>query len=434
MVLPGRIQGDVVTNILLALKLDPPLPRKVVDQIQDALQLLRTKKSIGSLGVKHDSERKRACALLEYFAREQCGIKIPMEDLVKQAHAKKKGEFVKFHQVVGNMRDHWTASSAKKGSAVGSVVGVKPTNVGTVQNQNSSGLNKGSFNVLAVQLGAFVPHSNVVARQALVLFQEILKVIQTKHYGERKYALQDVQKNQQAYEAACFYLVATQDSSKSNRNANKQHPLPSAKLDKDQKLDLSTFLNATKDFSQSEFETVLNYVRDLQEQVGAGQDAIPSSRKRARATTSNTEKHSEARTAVEESSELPSRKRRQHTMNDDDGTSQEPSIATAKALLEMGERRQQFEASSFNEEMDTYQTPAPTSILYSPVFLQWKHKVLQAALATAKEEVEAKASDNEGKENEGDEAKTAYEEAALLNVAVNNILKTRGIASPSAEA
>ncbi|KAG7371856.1 hypothetical protein IV203_017998 [Nitzschia inconspicua] len=397
MVFPGRQQqGDVVTNILSALKLDHPLPRKAVEQIQDALQLLRSKKSIGSLGIKNDSDRKRACALLEYIAREEYGIKISMDDLTKQAYVKKKGDFAVFHQVIGNLRDHWNTQTLQN-QVSNSVVG-STTTTGT---KATDAPQKSCFNLLAVQLGAFVPHSSLMARQAQSLFQQILAFIRTKHYGERKHALQDVQKNYRAYEAACFYLVATQDTpnTKNSNNQNRsksgssKHPKPVVSSGRnDQTLDLPTFIDATKIFVQSEFETILKFVQSLQEEMDSvkaqrgSQNSMggtgTASRKRPRNNTNSTEAHTNKRSSHDPSGEQLHH-RRQTSVKD---RTLQPRVDAAREILELGDQQQFNTMVETETEIDRTQR----SNNYSPSFLVWKQRVIQVVLETSMGQEETK--------------------------------------------
>ncbi|KAG7338665.1 hypothetical protein IV203_020713 [Nitzschia inconspicua] len=402
MVFPGRQQqGDVVTNILSALKLDPPLPRKAVEQIQDALQLLRSKKSIGSLGIKNDSDRKRACALLEYIAREEYGIKISMDDLTKQAYVKKKGDFAVFHQVIGNLRDHWKTQTVHN-QCGNSVVG-GTTTTGMNGTKATDAPQKSSFNLLAVQLGAFVPHSSLMARQAQSLFQQILAFVRTKHYGERKHALQDVQKNYRAYEAACFYLVATQDTFNNNNNNQNRNKSGSSKHAKsvvssgrnDQTLDLPTFIDATKIFVQSEFETILKFVQSLQEEMDSVKvqselqnskvlmGGTASTRKRPRSNTNSTEAQDNNKRSSHNPSGEQLHHRRQTSVKD---RTLQPRVDAAKEILELGDQ-QQFKAMVETEtEIDRTQR----NNNYSPSFLIWKHRVIQAMLETSMGQEETK--------------------------------------------
>lgn len=375
---------------------------------------------MGSLGTR-DNERKRACALVEYIAREQCGIKIPMDALRKQSYTKKKEDFVKFHQLIGNLRDQWTKNRPKNVNvdATGT-----PSAAGATCNSKSSrtdahSLQQSSVNLLAVQLGAFVPHSNVVAKQAQAVFQQILAVIETKHYGERTHALQDIRKNQRAYEAACFFLVA---NDRSNHGwTNTKFPKPSSTpLEEDhQTLDLATFLTSTKDFPKREFEMILKYVRKLQQEIKENLasteakqvETFTSSRKRSRISTATTAKQSQ-RKKTKENSDVVARARKTSTVDD------EPHAVDTPSTLLQGIGEYQLEELS-GEKTSLH----PSSCIYSPGFLEWKKIVLKTAKSKAKEKMKS----------DGDDAtlradkEASEDDETQLDMAVNAILQQNGL-------
>jgi hypothetical protein len=419
--LRGRQVGDVVNRILEALKLDPPLPKRVVQDIQDALHLLGTRSSIGSFGAR-DTERRRACALVEYIAREQCGVQIPMDALGKQSYTKKMEDFVKFHQLIGNLRDQWTTNRPKNGNmkAAGSLSAAGPTSKSKFTSKvDVDSLQKSSMNLLAVQLGVIVPHSNVVAKLAQDFFQQILAVIQTKHYGERIHALQDIRKNQRAYEAACFFLVAKDRNSHGWTSSKMQKQLSTTLEEDHQTLDLATFLTATKDFPQREFEMILSYLRNLQQEIEENvastqarkAETMSSSRKRSRISTSTAAAQPSRKNVAKENPDVQIRKRRSITV--DNGP---PAVDTACFLLQ-GIGEDQIEGLSAETT-----SLHPSSSIYSTIFLEWKQKVLKTAKAKAEEKM--KLSDDDGKgvalstgNHRGEDDETQ------LDMAVNAILQ-----------
>jgi hypothetical protein len=416
----GCEDGDVVHRILNTLKLDPPLPKKVVEDIQDALHLLRTRSSIGSLGAK-DSERRRACALVEYFAREQCDIQIPMDALGKQSYTKKKADFVKFHMLIGNLRDQWTTNRPKNGNVdtTGTHSAAGATSKSNSSKVDSYSFQQSSINLLAVQLGAFVAHSNVVAKQAQDLFHQMVTAIQTKKYGERIHALQDIQRNQRAYEAACFFLVATDRRCR----GSKFQKTPPTKLDEDhQPLDLATFLSATKSFPQREFEMILRYVRKLQQEIKENfapskdpqAETTTSSRKRSRISTTATSTTTTAtpsqRRNSKENSNVVAQTSTSITMDDE----QHAGDTTSFLLQGIGEDLME----GLCGEKRYFQR---TSRDFSHVFLEWKQEVLKTVKTKAKETTKLNDDDDNNvtlsRDDEG-----CDDEEKQLDVAVNAIL------------
>jgi hypothetical protein len=322
MVLP--ISRDTTSAVLERLRLDPPLCRKDVETTQNLLRLMKLKYPIGTFG-RTDNELKRVCALVEYVAREEGGHRISMDQLAKVAVMKKK-DFVAFHEIVGNFKENSTtsrstvpsSSSTTTTSLSSSLQSTTVNNLvagsGSISGTNRKGghsdttttivlPNSTTIPSLVMQLGVFLPNSNIVAVEAQRLFQQIVSHLQhNKKSRERISGLEDIRTNQTTYEAVCFYLTATKDKHRTNnpngrastsngrgggsrhrpsqqqqqhhhqqqQRTSSSHPDGGGGGDTffDKQLDLSTFLDVcAKDFTRSQFQMILEYVSELWEEI-----------------------------------------------------------------------------------------------------------------------------------------------------------------------
>jgi hypothetical protein len=262
-------------------------------------------------------------------------------------------------------------------------------------------LQKSSISSLTIQLGAFVPHSSAVAIRAEKLFKQILDVLQRKKLRERINGLQDIQRHQEVYEAACFYLIATNDAKGGSRSHGASND-----NENDKQLDLATFLDATKSFTKSQFQMVLNYVTELWEEI---QDhKIPQQTSSSRSSTNITDRKDASITAS------ATRKRARFAdgssqPHDSTKTKRLNSKDTAESMLELVMQR-----DCLDQDVMLHNKNSDTKTNYSPLFLEWKKKCIEAACLSAKEKTEK---DDDGGANDD----------YILDLAVREILKRRDL-------
>lgn len=409
MVPPSR---DTTKAVVDRLKLDPPLPPKIAERTQNSLRLMKVKYPIGTFG-KTDNELKRSCALLEYIAREE-GHRIPIDRLAKVASMKKK-DFVAFHEMVGNFNENSTLprSSVCSSSSQSATIGVARGNaIGKKMGPDTIFLTKSTIPSLAMQLGVFLPNSNSVAVEAQRLFQQIVLHLQhNKKDRVRISGLEDIRRNQSTYEAVCFYLTATKDKHRTNgrpgttgRGGNRpsyqqqqQHRSSSSSYhdgdDFDKHLDLSTFLDICgKDFTPSQFQMILQYVSELWQEIqdathhplmAAGHDPNGAALSSSRRTLDDTIH----RTAIGEGPKDQGSRKRSRT---EAGSN---TKATTNPLMILIEQQDAVEGStstwvdinSNNNNNDSDSRGVDQSrIVYSPIFLEWKKRMLAAAFDNAR--------------------------------------------------
>lgn len=242
-----RMSRDTVAEVAAALKNSDHtinLSKKVLEQTRSDLRGLQHRNP-GSLQ-KQDNNIRRACALLEYIAREEAGIKLPMDKLASTARMK-ANDFKKFHQLIGNFRTK------------------KPTK-GAASNQKSS------IPSLAMKLGSHVTDSNGVAIRAQRLLGDI-----ARFYRRNRDLMTDIVQNSRTYEAVCFFIVATQDTRKDDPD--------------EKQLKASTVVDVSTDFTLSQFanfeEHVRKLVHDMKENEEKTQSTSEKNKKRKTDETSS---------------------------------------------------------------------------------------------------------------------------------------------------
>jgi hypothetical protein len=457
MVLP---RYDHITKVAQKLKLD--LPPSALESAQSSLRLLKLKNPVGSFGGKYDNELKRACAILEYVAREQCGIKLPMDKLAKACYTKPK-EFGGFHETIGNFRP--TASSLTSKTTAGPI---RPSQSSTVASSHvASGqpgkqkiisaappppppttttmttipLKKSSISNLAIQLGAFVPNSSAVAVLAQRLFQQILTFLQTKTKPrERIHGLQDIQRHQSCYEAACFYLMATKDRhhhhSKQQQQQKKQQQYTNKMMQDDnfdKQLDLSTFLDAMKDFTEAQFQMVLTYVNELWETINLDSGNSTSNVATNALSKKELPGSSDNNNNNKSNGSASSRKRLRSDCNNNDNNNNsiasqqqnlcDNSVYTTQLIMDMVDQEHQEQEQPFVGGEGRKRTKHnPLAVKYTPAFTEWKKRVIAAACKDAETKLEQNNLDK-------DVPAIKLEKSFLLEYAARVVLQQHGLLS-----
>jgi hypothetical protein len=385
---------DAATLIAGSLRLERKISPKVIQQTQNALRMLKLKNPRGSFG-KQDNDLKRACALLEYIAREKEGFKIPMEKLAKAACMKEK-EFVKFHQIIGNFRENVSSKSSSSSKANGN---------------DAEGQQKSSIPLLSIKLGPFVQDSNGAAVRAQRLFDNILSYAKKMSKTESRYQVRDMRTYQKTYEAACFYFEATRDQTTNSR------PLQNQEDEDEKRLEISTVLDVSTDFTSMEFKNVLGHIQNLSEEMESASDNHDTGEAASKNQVSN-----KKRKNIIIAKKLPAKRSKLGAL-----LSEEPaSIATLDLLEKVSEeqnirndllKKVNGEQNIRNDEREIWDDVDSPHRSYSPVFLEWKQKLLAKAIKAAKEALVKKSTDSE--------QEISYERA--LNRAATDVLRSHDL-------
>eukprot|EP00536_Pseudo-nitzschia_multiseries_P002760 jgi/Psemu1/6248/gm1.6248_g len=473
---------DVVSQVVedkLKLKLgteqeqEQELPGDVLEATRSSLRVLKIRHPIGSFG-KYDNETKRACALLEYEVRDynnrnssnsnsngdnsnnnssssssnnNC-IEISMEKLAKAAFMKLK-DFRDFHEKVGNFRDNLRAKAAHTSTTQTNEMGSSllsasktPRAVASKRgNERNVTFRESTVASLAIQMGAFVPNSSYVALRAQKLFDDAVELLKnsSKKAGGL-HGLLDMQRNQSSYEAACFYLVATgasgsgkQDNKPRRRRLKSLKDLDDNDGEDNQQLDLSTFLDVTKEVA-SQFQTVLDYVKELQSEIQSTTNAnqkrsVAASRSRSLSRTSSSSSYSQARNSSKTTasrkrsrndvSGIAERTASQHTNADDAGTDVRDGKSTTD--IDAGDNGEYYSFDMYAGNSHRYRVRKSRP---NPIYEEWKSTVLDAACAAAKHKMIAGMNEND---SVGDEGDNSLEPHRVLDFATRDILTRHGL-------
>eukprot|EP00980_Cylindrotheca_fusiformis_P027748 scaffold22549_cov98-Cylindrotheca_fusiformis.AAC.4 len=229
------------------LNLDKMISPKVLQETQSALRILKLKSPSGTFG-RQDNDLKRACALLEYVVREREGYKIPMDRLARAACMKER-DFIKFHEIIGNFRRNSVASLRKNKTPANQI------------RQTSS------IPSLAIKLGTYVQDSNGVSLRATKLYQELVTHARTMLASERINQLRDINDHRKAYEAACFYLAATNGKITKTRTTT----MGQNEDDDSKRLQVSNIMDVSNEFTLAEFKNILHHAQTLCQEMKDGE-------------------------------------------------------------------------------------------------------------------------------------------------------------------
>lgn len=417
---------DIVSQVEDKLKLNNALPDELLEATRSSLRVLKIRNPIGCFG-KYDNDTKRACALLEYDIREYNAtnsnssnntIEVAMERLAKAAFMKLK-DFRDFHEKIGNFRENLRINATRapktKKKALTEEVQAKRYTGST--SKKGIVFQKSSISSLAVQLGAFVPNSSDVASRTQKLFREVVDLLENSSKKGGIYGLQDIQKNQSSYEAACFYLIATSGQRKRDNNASTRGRRKVSKEldDRDgvQELDLITFMDMTK--ASSQFETILDYVTKLQNEINSKQQ-IPNrntsvqSRRLPKPKTSRKRSKEEAFDIAQTIGTDSSRRYNQESQGD--------------RTLEQAE---EIDTNNFfgvdpNIKENSYdQKIRKRRFRSNATFQEWKANALKAAFEDAKQKL------NLGIEGNGGDFEKKQKREQILDFVVRGILERNGL-------
>lgn len=433
--LRGRSR-DIVSQVEDKLKLDNPLPRDILEATRSSLRVLKIRNPIGCFG-KYDNETKRACALLEYDARDynvnnndgDKRVEVPMERLAKAAFMKLR-DFRDFHEKIGNFRDNLRITAKTKSKAKGKGQKDEGGSRKGAGSSNKSGIvfRMSSISSMAIQLGAFVSNSSDAAMRAQKLFQDIVGVLESSTKKGGIYGLRDVEKNQSSYEAACFYLIATSGQGKQDKNASirRRRKVSNAFDDGDdtQQLDLNTFMEITN--VPSQFRTILDYVSELKTEIESKQStdrytSVKSSRSRqslgssmpSRTTKSKTSKKRSKEEAFDVNQFMGANRTRNIDESPDDKKPENAGDLDSNNV--------------FRDDLDIQDSnydPRFPKRKRNTIFQEWKSKVLRAACKDARQKM---SQDNSMNGEDCEKKQTLLGSKDILDFVVMGILARNGL-------
>jgi hypothetical protein len=363
------------------LQLDQEIPPKVLQETQSALRILKLKFPNGTFG-KQDNDLKRACALLEYVVREREGYKIPMHRLARAACMKER-DFAKFHQMIGNFRRNSSSSiqtsrSLRKGATPTAAIG-----------QTSS------IPSLAIKLGTYVQDSNGVSVRATKLYQDLMSHAKNLPASERGHQLRDIKDHQKAYEAACFYIAATNENTTNNR-PTRMHD----EDDDNKQLEISNVTDVSNEFTLAEFKNILQHTQTICMAVEDRNDTKETSQKKTNKKRQKEEESSRKR-PNDTTSRISSSKRTKST-----GLLSEElaSNATLDLLYKADD--------THHESTEVFQYEEARNKLQQQMFAGWKHSTITLAIDKMKTKM---------KTDKGSDQKISNEQA--LDLAVEEVFK-----------
>ena len=331
------------------LKLTQEIPQKVLQETESALRLFKVKNPTGTFG-KQDNDLKRACALLEYIYREMEGVKIPINRLAKAACMKEK-DFLKFHQTIGNFRDNVAVRKAGRDA--------------------SSGRKRSSIPSLGIKLGSYIQDSNGVASRAMKLFDDIVSHSKNMPASERAYQFRDMKQHQRAYEAACFYLVATSEKMITSRASKVQDE------DDDRQLSISQVIGVSNDFTEADFKNILSHVENLCQDMKSGK-GLPRQRETARQKGKLAGKKRSNVSTLEQ--RIPSKPKKSTGLLSQD-------LASNATLELLSRTNKNDEESAFsNDPIQEYEDPFHK--MQGQKFMEWKEAIIARAIERAKKELD----------------------------------------------
>jgi hypothetical protein len=282
------------------------IPEPLVARAREQVRILETRVATGKLG-QHDRAERRAAICLEYVVRQSqkktssSTVRLSLTDLAR-AVGMKLTHLQNLHEVVGNylqqpqpqQRQQQKQPPKRQQS---SLLKATATDIldkrrklrnscdsagGTdgTGSSSSSTISARRIHDLAICLAAHVVDPHGFAQQAVQLLSDVehyMKALTAVH--ERRGHLYDLQRYRAAYEAACFYQVATRGQGhiqqqragggarrKSGANAHDNNDNDND--DGPQRpLQLADLVDASNDFTFLEVKQVWPHVKELAERI-----------------------------------------------------------------------------------------------------------------------------------------------------------------------
>jgi hypothetical protein len=456
--MPPTILNDAVQQVvdkLSRLNDNIHIPEPLAARAREQVRILQTRVAVGKLG-PHDRPEVRAAIVLEYVVRQSqssnsngsgstaAGATITRLSLPDLARAVgiKVTHLQELHKMVGNylqpaQQQRKRPTTALQSSTESRLTG-RATATTTIaapnsqleksrrlrstmtQSANASSDPNNSSNTtlnsripdLAIRLAAHVVDPHGFSRQAETLLAAIEHHISSAQTAvhERRGNLYDLQRYRTAYEAACFYHVATTRGQQqggggvskvsarrkgNNHEDNNNNNADDGEDGRQRPLEIADLVEASNDFTYLELKQVLPHVVQLAERIEqekAQQQKVQQQR---------LQKEKEKQQKESTSSSNPTRKmhpslRRETATTTTSKRKQAPdssatSTATAKkqAIEEMTRRDDQGHAEYDNNHYNENGMLLEESVNDNDVvtFAEWKEQMLSQAIHQAKQDI-----------------------------------------------
>jgi hypothetical protein len=347
---------DPVEQVIANLKSEKEVSQETLRKCQSAFRTMRIHNRPGCFG-RHDHDLTRAAALLEYVIRETEGRKIPLKNLA-QASFLKLVNFQKLHQLVGNFLVN--TSAQKRSEETYSLQNSASNGAGSGKDRHK--LLPSSIPSLAIKFGPYVRDPTGFASKAQDLFSQIERHAKGMNASASRQQLYDLQRYQRAYEAACFYIVATKEKKPNKASSYDQDG-------EEKSLDLATLLEASTEFTELQFRHVYKYIEGLLE--------VFKEKKAAKKTQAASKKRTS-----EEAAKATKGKKRQRTS----GVTAEDklpaaSVETALSILDQIDQAQDLNDATEHSSREN----AIIRAVFSPSFLDWKEQILSKSKKASRE-------------------------------------------------
>ena len=359
-----------------------------VKRTQDAFRLMNLRHKKGTIS-RFDNDLGRAAALLEFTVREDEGRTIPMKLLAAAAGNSAKN-FIKLHQIIGNFRELSTNLKSSSSSSVSSLV----------TSSRRGEFNESSIPALSIKLGALVPDPSGFAHRAQQLFDDMQTYAKTQMgRSDGRGQLYDMQRNQKAYEAACFYLIAIKEKPTSDTQYSKRFNNEVGEEEK--RFGIDSIVEAYQDITPLLFRNVLEHTENLLN----GMKEVREDQHVAASVDNTNTYHSKAKFV--KTAKHGHNKLKQPTSS----TSRFESSATHEILksIEKAETQQCV-------GMDASTIGCDSDLMYPRQFLDWRKTVLTRSRALAREAIE----------NETGEAPKAISDSRAITHAADSVLRQWG--------
>ena len=354
---------DAVEQVVDRLRAGKKPSSNSIKCTQESFRLMNLRHKKGTIGTisKFDNDFSRAAALLEYTVREDEGRIIPKKLLAAAAGINAKN-FEKLHHIIGNFRELPTNGKPPPSS---SMLSSAPTSISL---RKRGEFQESSIPALSIKLGALVHDPAGFAHRAQRLFHDMQTYAKTKMGENGRGQLYDMSRQQKAYEAACFYLIATEEKLPSESRYSKRQNNDMG--DEEKIFDIDSIVETSKDITPLIFREVLHHAEKLLnemsksdggKEVGAPYDKRNTRRSRTKAGADSKQKDS---------------RRLQSTVS--------TSRSGLDANREILDRVEMVDAR-YNVATTVFALNADNDVQYPRSFLEWRQKVLTQSQSLARD-------------------------------------------------
>ena len=238
---------------------------------------------------------------------------------------------------------------------------------------------------LSIRLGSMVEDADGSARSGEALFENTVQHIISTEKFNKKALLSDIERNKASYEAACFYLSASDSRGtgsgsmkKKKSNSIKAGTGDGAQSDEDEErnLTISDIMDAAKLGNKKDFEEIVRQVSKIAAGIRLQREAN---------NEKDRKKKSETTELMRTKSVTNGAKKRQRGNSRVD--EEQGQILSQDILMAAEEKEWNSDVSGggTNSSSKRFKRSLP-AFVPSAAFLEWKKRALDGAIARAKEE------------------------------------------------